>query len=70
MTDHGNHAVQETLVGMEELQKKVAAIAEQTMRLSEQTNQIGNISQVVTDLANQTNMLALNADEDFLRCFR
>ncbi|CCQ57920.1 Methyl-accepting chemotaxis protein [Crocosphaera watsonii WH 0005] len=67
LTDSGNHAVQETLEGMEDLQKKVAAIAEQTMRLSEQTNQIGNISQVVTDLANQTNMLALNAAVEAVR---
>ena len=37
------------------------------MRLSEQTNQIGNISQVVTDLANQTNMLALNAAVEAVR---
>ena len=31
------------------------------MHLSEQTNQIGNITRLVTDIANQTNMLSLNA---------
>lgn len=31
------------------------------MRLSEQTGQIANISDLVADIANQTNMLALNA---------
>jgi len=31
------------------------------LRLSEQTNQIGNITILVSDLANQTNLLALNA---------
>ncbi|WP_241392652.1 methyl-accepting chemotaxis protein [Rippkaea orientalis] len=61
LTEKGNESVQETLMGMEDLKEKVAAIAEQTVRLSGQTHQIGNISQVVTELANQTNMLALNA---------
>jgi CHASE3 domain sensor protein len=37
------------------------AIAEQVARLSEQTKQISIISNLVSDLANQTNMLALNA---------
>ena len=43
------------------LREKVEQIAEHILRLSEQTNQIGNISDLVRDLANQTNMLALNA---------
>jgi methyl-accepting chemotaxis protein len=43
------------------LRDKVGQIAEQILRLSEQTNQIGSISLLVSDLANQTNMLALNA---------
>ncbi|WP_242065561.1 CHASE3 domain-containing protein [Trichocoleus sp. FACHB-262] len=43
------------------LRDKVGQIAEQILRLSEQTNQIGSISSLVSDLANQTNMLALNA---------
>lgn len=43
------------------LRDKVEQIAEQILRLSEQTSQIGSISLLVSDLANQTNMLALNA---------
>jgi methyl-accepting chemotaxis protein len=43
------------------LQSKVEAIAEQLLRLSEQTSQIGNITNLVSELANQTNLLALNA---------
>jgi hypothetical protein len=46
---------------MNALREKVDAIADQILRLSEQTNQIGGISGLVSDLANQTNMLALNA---------
>jgi methyl-accepting chemotaxis protein len=61
LTEGGTKAVRQTLNEMTTLKDKVGAIAEQILRLSEQTNQIGNISGLVGDLANQTNMLALNA---------
>ena len=61
LTEGGTKAVRQTLDEMTTLKDKVGAIAEQILRLSEQTNQIGNISGLVGDLANQTNMLALNA---------
>ncbi len=61
LTETGTKAVRQTLDEMTTLKDKVGAIAEQILRLSEQTNQIGNISGLVGDLANQTNMLALNA---------
>ena len=60
-TERETLAVEQTLESMIILKKNVKAIAQQIMRLNEQTNQIGNISTVVTDLANQTNILALNA---------
>lgn len=49
------------------LREKVDQIADQILRLSEQTNQIGSISALVSDLANQTNMLALNAAVEAVR---
>lgn len=49
------------------LREKVSQIAEQILRLSEQTSQIGAISNLVSDLANQTNMLALNAAVEAVR---
>ncbi|ERT03782.1 methyl-accepting chemotaxis (MCP) signaling domain protein, partial [Lyngbya aestuarii BL J] len=61
LTENGSQAVEKTLEGMANLREKVDAIAQQIIRLSEQTNQIGTISKLVSDLANQTNMLALNA---------
>ncbi len=67
LADNGNQAVEETLGEMSNLQSKVAAIAEQIMQLSEQTIQIGNISGLVSDLANQTNILALNAAVEAVR---
>ncbi len=59
--EEGTQAVQQTMEGMTLLKKQVRAIAEQIMRLSEQTGQIAGVSELVADLANQTNMLALNA---------
>ena len=61
LAEGGTFAVQHTLEGMSTLKEKVEAIAQQILRLSEQINQIGSVSDLVGDLANQTNMLALNA---------
>jgi methyl-accepting chemotaxis protein len=67
LADNGNQSVEETVSTMVDLKNKVAAIADQIVRLSEQTNQIGNISSVVSDLSQQTNMLALNASVEAVR---
>lgn len=67
LAEGGSRAVEQTLSGMETLRVKVDAIAEQILRLSEQTSQIGSISGLVSDLANQTNMLALNAAVEAVR---
>jgi methyl-accepting chemotaxis protein len=61
LTENGTDTVKHTLGGMSGLKLKVEAIAEQILRLSEQTSQIGNITNLVSELANQTNLLALNA---------
>lgn len=61
LAEGGTKAVQHTLEGMSLLKAKVEVLAEQILRLSEQTHQIGSISDLVGDIANQTNMLALNA---------
>jgi len=66
-TERETLAVEQTLESMIILKKNVKAIAQQIMRLNEQTNQIGNISSVVTNLANQTNILALNAAVEAVR---
>ena len=66
-TERGTLAAEQTLESMIILKENVKAIAQQIMRLNEQTNQIGNISSVVTDLANQTNILALNAAVEAVR---
>jgi methyl-accepting chemotaxis protein len=63
----GTKAVEQTLEAMATLKTKVQDIQRQIIELSEQTDHIGNISTVVSDLANQTNMLALNAAVEAVR---
>jgi methyl-accepting chemotaxis protein len=61
LTVGGRQAVDNTLKEMATLKQNVEAIEKQILLLSEQTHRIGNISSLVSDLANQTNMLAINA---------
>ncbi len=63
----GTKAVKQTLEAMATLKIKVQDMQGQIMQLSEQTDRIGNISTLVSDLANQTNMLALNAAVEAVR---
>jgi hypothetical protein len=46
---------------MEEIRERVEAIAQDILTLSEQTQQVGEITATVDDLAEQSNLLALNA---------
>jgi hypothetical protein len=66
-SEEGFHTVEKTLEGMDNLKDKVSAIAEEILQLSEQIGQIGNITALVSDLANQTNLLALNAAVEAVR---
>ncbi|MDB9528300.1 methyl-accepting chemotaxis protein [Oscillatoria sp. CS-180] len=66
-SEDGAQAVGESLEGMFALEQKVEAIAEQIVNLSGQTGEIGIISQLVMDFANQTNMLALNSSVEAVR---
>ncbi len=61
LAETGAKTVDQTREGMESLKERVKEIAEQIINLSEQTQQIAGVSELVGDLANQTNMLALNA---------
>ncbi len=57
----GQQAVVDSLGGMEEVKRKVEAIATNILALSEQAQTIGLITTAVNDLTSQSNMLALNA---------
>ena len=63
----GTRTVGYTIEGIANLKDQVTAIAYQIIRLSEQTSQISTVSDLVADLANQTNMLALNAGVEAAR---
>jgi len=67
LVDGTSHLERAGMNGGANLRDKVGDIAEQILRLSEQTHQIGTISTLVSELANQTNMLALNAAVEAVR---
>jgi len=57
----GSETVEKTATAMQSLKEQVGDIAKQIVQLSEQTAQIESISKLVSDVADQTNMLSLNA---------
>jgi methyl-accepting chemotaxis protein len=60
-TEEGSVIVKQAIDGMNNLGGKVGMIADQILKLGEQTAQIGNLANMVKDLAGEINMLALNA---------
>jgi methyl-accepting chemotaxis protein len=67
LAEGGTQTVGRAIEGISGLRDQVTAIANQIIRLSEQTAQISTVSDLVADLANQTNMLALNAGVEAAR---
>jgi methyl-accepting chemotaxis protein len=61
VSQSGQRAVEETSAGMDHIREQMETIAETVMRLSEQSQSIGGIIASVTDLADQSNLLAVNA---------
>lgn len=67
LSEGGTQTVGNTMEGIAALKDQVTAIANQIIRLSEQTGQISTVSELMADLATQTNMLALNAGVEAAR---
>lgn len=61
VSQNGQKAVDETVGGMNHIRKQMDEIAQTVIRLSEQSQSIGGIIASVTDLADQSNLLAVNA---------
>jgi methyl-accepting chemotaxis protein len=61
LAEEGTQAVQKTIHEIADLRDRVDEIASQIANLGEQTGQITTVSDLVSDLAKQTNMLALKA---------
>jgi methyl-accepting chemotaxis protein len=59
--DDGGRVVQETVQGMEAIREAVSASARSVEELGKRGEQIGQIIAVINDIADQTNLLALNA---------
>jgi methyl-accepting chemotaxis protein len=57
----GLTTVDATVIAMQDIRGHVKSIAEQMLTLSEQTQQVGDITTTVDDLADQSNLLAVNA---------
>jgi methyl-accepting chemotaxis protein len=58
---NGQKGVNETVEGMNHIRKQMDKIGQTIIRLSEQSGSIGEIIASVTDLADQSNLLAVNA---------
>lgn len=61
VSQKGKTAVSETLGGMNHIREQMESVAESIVRLSEQSQAIGEIIATVNDLADQSNLLAVNA---------
>ena len=57
----GRKSVEDAIAGMHRIQEQMESIAESIVRLSEQSQAIGEIIATVNDLAEQSNLLAVNA---------
>jgi methyl-accepting chemotaxis protein len=57
----GNHAVQNTIEGMNRIRDQVQETAKRIKRLGESSQEIGQIIQLIDDIADRTSILALNA---------
>ncbi|MEM1213963.1 MAG: methyl-accepting chemotaxis protein [Planctomycetota bacterium] len=59
--EHGGDVVQETIIGMSSISQAVVASAASVQELGKRGDEIGQVINVINDIADQTNLLALNA---------
>jgi twitching motility protein PilJ len=60
-TKKGLNAVQSTIDGMNGIREKIQETSKRIKRLGESSQEIGDIISLITEIADQTNILALNA---------
>ena len=63
----GRESVEEALKGMGQIREQMQAVAESIMRLGEQSQAIGEIVASVSDLAEQSNLLGVNASIEAMK---
>ncbi|MCY9669813.1 methyl-accepting chemotaxis protein [Paenibacillus alginolyticus] len=65
--EQGNHLIKETTLQMNAVSLTVGDLAKIVEKLTERSQHIGDIVQVITDISTQTNLLALNASIEAAR---
>jgi twitching motility protein PilJ len=58
---HGTQAVQDSIKGMNEIREHIQETSKRIKRLGESSQEIGEIVELISDITEQTNVLALNA---------
>lgn len=61
IANRGNLTVRKTIDGMDGIRDRIQETAKRMKRLGESSQEIGNIVELIEDIADQTNILALNA---------
>jgi twitching motility protein PilJ len=61
IANSGAEVVQNTIKGMDNIREQIQQTAKRIKRLGESTQEIGDIVSLINDIADQTNILALNA---------
>jgi len=61
VSDSGKRATNDTIQGIKRIKDEMEYIADSIVKLSEQTQSIGDIINAVNDLADQSNLLSVNA---------
>ena len=61
MTEQGARAVRNTMAGMDAIRAQIQETAKRIKRLGESSQEIGEIVELIADITEQTNVLALNA---------
>ncbi len=59
--EDGQHAVQNSIAGMNEIRDQIQETSKRIKRLGESSQEIGEIIELISDITEQTNVLALNA---------
>jgi twitching motility protein PilJ len=61
IANNGNQVVRNTIQGMDNIREQIQDTAKRIKRLGESSQEIGDIVSLIDDIADQTNILALNA---------